>query len=90
MTSPLYSELPQELLLDVEPMRPEEEDVSFITQSENLKKVKSNRHRAPASDLNEAGRKTFSPTRQATHQIAVFSLAWDEANLPATCVFSQH
>lgn len=37
MTSPLYSELPQELLLDVEPMRPEEEEdhVSFITQSEN-------------------------------------------------------
>ena len=36
MTSPLYSELPQELLLDVEPMRPEgEEDVSFITQSQN-------------------------------------------------------
>lgn len=26
MTSPLYSELPQELLLDVEPMRPEGEE----------------------------------------------------------------
>lgn len=30
MTSPLYSELPQELLLDVEPMRPAAEEEIII------------------------------------------------------------
>lgn len=36
MTSPLYSELPQELLLDVEPMRPAaEEEEEEVTQTES-------------------------------------------------------
>lgn len=30
MTSPLYSELPQELLLEVEPMRPETQERNWL------------------------------------------------------------
>lgn len=42
MTSPLYSELPQELLLDVEPMRPaggenEQKKSQFNYQTERVK-----------------------------------------------------
>lgn len=47
MTSPLYSELPQELLLDVEPMRPaggdNEQNKSLRRSFNQTNTVKSNR-----------------------------------------------
>lgn len=42
MTSPLYSELPHELLLDVEPMRPawRESETPIILYLEEVQKIK--------------------------------------------------